>query len=120
MGESYLVPRQRRLTFVESYLVPRYRRARGRRSIAGIKESFEGYRPPTPMVIKEIPLKFRTCKTSAGVKQGYPFKIFLPASIFQRNPFKNFFHLIFFPGKSLYFFFQNHTFSNIFQKPSPH
>ena len=25
----------------------------------------------------------------------------------------------FFPGKSLYFFFQNHTFANIFQKPSP-
>merc|ERR1712115_48326 len=26
LEESYLVPRQRRLTFVESYLVPRYRR----------------------------------------------------------------------------------------------
>ena len=63
----------------------------GRRSIAGIKESFEGYRPPTPMVIKEIPFKCSTCKTSAGVY----------ASIFQRNPFKNFFHIIFFPGKSL-------------------
>ena len=43
-----------------------------------IKESFKG--------------KYSTCKTSAGVN---------PASIFQRNPFKNFFHSIFFPGKSL-------------------
>merc|ERR1711884_194520 len=43
-----------------------------------IKESFKG--------------KYSTCKTSAGVN---------PASIFQRNPLKNFFHLIFFPGKSL-------------------
>ena len=42
------------------------------------KESFKG--------------KYSTCKTSAGVN---------PASIFQRNPFKNFFHSIFFPGKSL-------------------
>ena len=33
--------------------------------------------------------------------KGYPFKNFLPASIFQRNPFQNFFHSIFFPGKSL-------------------
>ena len=33
--------------------------------------------------------------------KGYPFKIFPPASIFQRNPFKNFFHSIFFSGKSL-------------------
>ena len=49
------------------------------------------YRPQTPMVIKEIPFKCSTCKTSAGVY----------ASIFQRNPFKNFFHFIFFPGKSL-------------------
>ena len=43
-----------------------------------IKESFKG--------------KYSTCKTSVGVN---------PASIFQRNPFKNFFHSIFFPGKSL-------------------
>ena len=43
-----------------------------------IKESFKG--------------KYSTCKTSAGVN---------PASIFQRNPFKNFFHSTFFPGKSL-------------------
>ena len=43
-----------------------------------IKESFKG--------------KYSTCKTSAGVN---------PASIFQRNPFQNFFHSIFFPGKSL-------------------
>ena len=74
-------------------------------------------------------------------------KNFPSASIFQRNHFKNFFDIIFFyreisckkfknhlqfyvkillkkkssffPGKSLYFFFQNHTFSNIFQKASP-
>ena len=50
----------------------------GRRSIARIKESFKG--------------KYSTCKTSAGVN---------PASIFQRNLFKNFFHSIFFSGKSL-------------------
>merc|ERR1712079_144260 len=43
-----------------------------------IKESFKG--------------TYSTCKISAGVNQ---------ASIFQRNPFKNFFHFIFFPGKSL-------------------
>merc|ERR1712242_215809 len=39
-----------------------------------IKESFRG--------------EYSTCKTSAGVN---------PASIFQRNPFQNFFHSIFFP-----------------------
>ena len=33
--------------------------------------------------------------------KGYPFRIFPPASIFQRNPFQNFFHFIFFTGKSL-------------------
>ena len=47
----------------------------GRRSIAGIKESFEGYRPPTPMVIKEIPFKFSTCKTSAGVIKEIHYKM---------------------------------------------
>ena len=91
--ESYSYPRYRRLTFEESYLVPRYRRAlaslafgsggggRRREEMASsltIKESFKG--------------KYSTCKTSAGVN---------PASIFQRNPFKNFFHSICFPGKSL-------------------
>ena len=54
-----------------------------------IKESFKG--------------KYSTCKTSVGVNfyKGNPFEIFPSASIFQRNPLKNFFHLIFFPGKSL-------------------
>ena len=50
-----------------------------------IKESFKG--------------KYSTCKTSAGVN---------PASIFQRNPFKNFFHSIFLPGKSLEKKFKTH------------
>merc|ERR1711941_39337 len=102
------VPRYRRLTFVESYLVPRYRRLTfvesytrtslstinfcrvvhsylaidehgGRRSIAGIAQH------SIPIsIIKEI-----------------PFKIFPSASFFQRNSFKNFFHIIFFTGKSL-------------------
>ena len=41
-----------------------------------IKESsFEGYRPPTPMVIKEIPFKFSTCKTSAGVIKEIHYKM---------------------------------------------
>ena len=45
------------------------------------------------LTIKEsLKGKYSTCKTSAGVN---------PASIFQRNPFQNFFHSIFFPGKSL-------------------
>ena len=30
------------------------------------------YRPPTPMVIKEIPFKCSTCKTSAGVYKRNP------------------------------------------------
>ena len=48
----------------------------GRRSIAGIAQH------SIPIsIIKEI-----------------PFKIFLSASIFQRNPFKNFFHFIFLVG----------------------
>ena len=53
--------------------------------------------------IKESNLKYSTCKTSVGVNfyKGNPFEIFPSASIFQRNPLKNFFHLIFFPGKSL-------------------
>merc|ERR1712027_97395 len=54
----------------------------GRRSIAGIAQH------SIPIsIIKEI-----------------PFKIFPSPSIFQRNPFKNFFHFIFFTGKSLYIF----------------
>merc|ERR1711941_173597 len=113
--ESYLVPRYRRLTFVESYLVPRYRRLTfvesysrtslstinfcrvvhsylaidehgGRGSIAGIAQH------SIPIsIIKEI-----------------PFKIFPSASFFQRNSFKNFFHIIFFTGKSLLKKFKNH------------
>ena len=33
------------------------------------------YRPPTPMVIKEIPFKFSTCKTSAGVIKEIHYKM---------------------------------------------
>merc|ERR1712155_153722 len=75
LEESYLVPRQRRLTWRSrtSYLANDEHG--GRRSIAGIKESFEGYRPPSPMVLKEIPFKFSTCKTSAGVIKEIHYKM---------------------------------------------
>ena len=97
--------------------------------------------------IKEsFKVKYSTCKTSVGVNfyKGNPFEIFPSASIFQRNPLKNFFHLIFFPreisckkfkfhlqfyvkiflkkfssfftGKSLVKFFQKITFETIFEK----
>merc|ERR1712030_152318 len=46
---------------------------------------------------KKFPIKCSTCKTRQVVNlKGNPYKIFPPASIFQRNPLKNFFHLIFF------------------------
>merc|ERR1712030_206312 len=58
---------------------------------------------------KKFPIKCSTCKTRQVVNlKGNPFKIFPPASIFRRNPFKNFFHLIFFPGKSLIKKFKTH------------
>ena len=76
--ESYLVPRYRRLTFVRSYLVPRYRAGIAQHSI--------------PIsIIKEI-----------------PFQIFPSASFFQRNPLKNFFHIIFFQGNPFTFFPKSH------------
>merc|ERR1712198_236908 len=51
---------------------------------------------------KKSTIKCSTCKTSQGVNlKRNPFKFFSPASIFQRNPFKNFFHFNFFPVKSL-------------------
>ena len=33
------------------------------------------YRPPTPMVIEEIPFKCSTCKTSAGVIKEIPYEM---------------------------------------------
>ena len=44
-----------------------------------------------PMVIKEIPSKCSTCKTSAGIEfyKRNPFNFFLRSpSIFKRNPIK--------------------------------
>ena len=58
-----------------------YHKHGGRRSIAGTAQ--HSIKP----LLKEI--LFRN-----------PFKIFLSASIFKRNLFKNFFHIIFFTGKS--------------------
>ena len=55
-------------------------------------------------------LHFHFITTIAGIGQHsipisfikeIPFKIFPSASIFQRNPLKKFFHIIFFTGKSL-------------------
>merc|ERR1712030_178371 len=58
-------------------------------------------------LFKKSPIKCSTCKTRQGVNlKGNPFKCFSPASIFQRNTFKNFFYFIFFQGKSLVKFFQ--------------
>merc|ERR1712079_390178 len=60
-------------------------------------------------LLKKSPIKCSTCKTSQGVNlKENPFKIFPPASIFQRNPFKNFFHLIFFSRKISYKKFKTH------------
>merc|ERR1712198_428931 len=60
-------------------------------------------------LLKKSTIKCSTCKTSQGVNlKGNPFNFFPPASIFQRNPFKNFFHFIFFPGKSLVKKFKTH------------
>ena len=53
----------------------------------------------TKKVLKENTARARLARV--WIYKGNPFKIFPSASIFQRNPFKNFFHLIFFPGKSL-------------------
>ena len=89
----------------------------GRRSIAGIKESFEGYRPPSPMVVKEIPFKFSTCKTSAGVKfyKRNPFKFFLRSpSIFKRNPIKK--NRLQFYMEIPLLFSKNHKLETIFEK----
>ena len=59
--------------------------------------------PPCSLNYKRNPLSNTAGARLARVwvYKGNPFKIFPSASIFQRNPFKNFFHFIFFPGKSL-------------------
>ena len=53
----------------------------------------------TKKVLKENTARARLARV--WIYKGNPFKFFPSASIFERNPFKNFFHLIFFPGKSL-------------------
>ena len=73
------------------------------------------YRPPTPMVIKEIPLKiFRNKKISREISCK-KFKNHL--QFYMKILLKKI--SSFFTGKSLVKFFQNHTLENIFQKLSP-
>ena len=72
-------PKTHSLHFTFTFTSLHFHKHGGRGSIAGIAQH------SIPIsIIKEI-----------------PFKIFPSASFFQRNSFKNFFHIIFFTGKSL-------------------
>ena len=70
------------------------------------------YRPPTPMVIKEIPLKiFRNKKISREIScKKFKNHLQFYMKIFLKKISS------FFTGKSLVKFFQNHYFETIFQK----